>query len=353
MHEYCFYLAIKLLILFSILQYHFKYTYFIRSGMVIKAIIAGIGCLLIYATNSAFIYDISVLRKWIPNKSSYHYFIGLSDFHDRTAPENAQQREHVLELLRQCNPEATKIIIEDLSSQNDQGDFGCQNFLLQSKVGLLAGMAYACKSYGLDVNNIEYRYCRVISLAPILHTTNKNALGNSGMNYDITIDALHNEVYKAMHTIKAQCLHDSSLRTLAKKTINLVKRELKEFKLEQSMCKPVVNYVTDCAASGSGKLVLIKKMLTFDSCLIDIKLLEAVLASQNKKKSIAIAGGTHIDHVKELLVALGYEVVHHMSPSFIKEYNLARCHVGSRIIDGSFCIKPRPIALDKIDFLLP
>src|SRR5476649_872289 len=79
----------------------------------------------LFMGNYAFIYEIKVLRKWNPIRQKYHYFIGLSDFHDKTNDSNQSQLNKLEQLLGTIDKKRTKIVIEDLSSRNSHGHKEC------------------------------------------------------------------------------------------------------------------------------------------------------------------------------------------------------------------------------------
>ena len=99
------------------------------------------------------------------------------------------------------------------------------------------------------------------------------------------------------------------------------------------------------------RLKFLKRLLTFDSVLLDLHMLHSVIAQKNKLTYLALAGGSHTFRVAQLLAKLGYEWVHSTKPQFKREYNIRKC-LGSHIINGKYCRKPAPISLRNIqDFL--
>src|SRR5437016_2739115 len=75
-----------------------------------------------------FIYEVKALRKWDKEQGKYHYFIGLSDFHDKRHPGTEKQLKDLTGFLSKADRHNTHLIVEDLSSPNDQGCFECGTF---------------------------------------------------------------------------------------------------------------------------------------------------------------------------------------------------------------------------------
>ena len=121
---------------------------------------------------------------------------------------------------------------------------------------------------------------------------------------------------------------------------------VKSLNLEDNKSNSVAHYLAH-HSKENNRLDLLKKLLTFDSCLLDIKLVHMVMQAGDKDKVIAIAGGAHITRVSELLIAQGYTAMDSSKITFARERDLNRC-LGSHIIDGAFCMKPEPIELKAL-----
>ena len=67
-----------------------------------------------------------------------------------------------------------------------------------------------------------------------------------------------------------------------------------------------------------------------------------VVAACNKERVLAVAGGTHIMHVVEMLKRLGYQEVYSTKPEYFREHNLEKC-LGSNITEGNFCMRPHAV----------
>jgi hypothetical protein len=122
--------------------------------------------LLFCMSSFSYIYEVRVLRKWDDVRKRYHYFIGLSDFHDKIDPSNQTQLKKIQDILAKADKSSTKVAIEDLSSVNNNGRASCGRYMVNSRGGVLGGLAQSSRDAGLDVCNVEFRYCRVVAMAP-------------------------------------------------------------------------------------------------------------------------------------------------------------------------------------------
>ncbi len=83
---------------------------------------------LISCTCCPFIYQADVLRKWDPARLRYHYFIGCSDFHEKSSIISDMQMHDISTAFHYCNKESIKVIVEDLSSPGSNGALMCGRF---------------------------------------------------------------------------------------------------------------------------------------------------------------------------------------------------------------------------------
>lgn len=290
----------------------------------------------------AFIYEAKVLRKWNPNRRSYHYFIGCSDFHDKSHTSNQPQLAEIEHVLKRLDKSCSKVLIEDLSSRNNQGRFSCGRFYVNSRGGILGGLAKTCEAVGLDVSNVEFRYCRVTSLGPVLNNLQER-LDRFPSVTDTKVATLVEEVHSVINEIKA--FNDgSTLNTFYGRGIQDVENELKQLHMIQHPDVSIAEYLA-AHSTAKNRVELLKRLLTFDSGLLDLKLAHDVVNAQDKEKVVAIAGGSHIAKVSEVLEKVGYEKVHASKINYTNEYDLNRC-LGSHIIENKYCVKPQPISLD-------
>lgn len=292
-----------------------------------------------------YIYEIRVLRKWDGIRQKYQYFIGLSDFHDKTNDSTQSQLNKLEQLLVTLDKNKTALVIEDLSSKNSQGRQECGHFSINSRGGILGGLADKSKEMGLSVDNIEFRYCRVSSLGPVLNNLNAS-LKDLPSAMHVRVEALVKEIMEEIEEIKRYA-DGHELNKIYAASIKDVLIAIKTLHLDIPHSLSVADYLAQ-HSTVHNRLELLKKLLTFDSSLLDLKLMHAVMQSQHKDKVIAIAGGAHIARVCQLLSSQGYNLVSGTKISFAREHDLQRC-LGSHIVDGAFCVKPAPIDLKAFE----
>jgi len=296
------------------------------------------------STAYAFIYEISVLRRWNGQLGAYQYFVGLSDFHDRSNPINKVQLKDFSEILDRCGSHSLKVGSEDISSPNNGRNAKCGRFYVRARGGVLSGFGLQCKKRNLDVSNMEYRYCRVAALGPVLNNAS-NDMSRFPSVKNTRVIAIIREIEEMFREIFLY--RDGSLLTeFYNACIERVKRRMYELKLHTHSILMVSDYL-DLISTVENRVDVLKKLLTFDSILVDLKLLHDVLNSYNKTSYLAVAGGAHITRVSKLLSKLGWQWVYTTTPTFVKEKNMSKC-LGGHIIEGTFCKKPKPIDIRLI-----
>ncbi len=298
--------------------------------------------------SSAFIYEVKIMRKWDAAQRKYHYFIGLSDFHDKTHKINGDHLANIEATIRKSNPKDIKVILEDLSSMSTNGRQACGRFIINSRGGVLGGLASTCKDMGHEVDNVEFRYCRVTSLGPVLNHLQEPV--DRFPSVTLTqMQTLHQEITDILNEIHTY--EDGNiLKKMYQKSLEDVQKVFKILHLDQHLSGSVAQYL-NAHSTQKNRLELLKHLLTFDSALLDIRIVHSVLRSANKSKTIVIAGGAHINRATEMLEKVGYQQVKSSSVTFAKEHDLQRC-LGSHIVDGAFCVKPEPIKLDFLEATL-
>lgn len=298
--------------------------------------------ILFNANMSAYIYDFVVMSKW--NGSQYRYFIGLSDFHDKEHKSNKFQVNDINKLISRFSRENLKIGAEDIGSPGITKDGYCGRFFVLSQGGVLNDFVKLCRLQNLNFSNFEYRYCRVASLGPILNNLDKDLKSFSSANSTFVF-ALIKEVEEILDELNgykdSKLLKDLYAHSSAK-----MKNLMKEMNLYQYADMTVADFITK-HSTEKNLLSFIKKLLTFDSVLFDLRLLHDILQQENSSNYLAIAGGSHISRVTKFLSKLGYKFVKSARPEFTQERNLDKC-LGSHIIDGKYCRRPKPIDLSLV-----
>jgi len=308
-------------------------------------------CLLALKSD-AFIYEIYVMYKVDPadkeNKKKRKYFIGLGDFHDKKDYSNVVQMTKLNAIIARRPKDDTQFIVEDISSKGFGDKMACGRFYVNSRGGILGGLAkkYIGKGF-TNFKNIEYRFCRVASLSPLLNNvySGKASFPSSS---SIKICCLKNEIAKLLLDINKYNDGDI-LNKWYKQRIASVFKCMKVFKFSKYKQLSVEDYVNQYTnhINKAKRLNFIKKMLVFDSSLIDIQIVHEMVKSPHRKK-VVLAGGSHIRSVAKMLEKIGYTLDYKNSVSFKDEYDMKKC-LGCHINPGGFCRKPKPVKLDVLD----
>jgi len=297
-------------------------------------------------TCQAFIYDLVVMKKW--NGSEYTYFIGLSDFHDKKHKANGKQLTDLQAILSKTRKDLLRVAFEDVGSPGVNHDGQCGRFFVVSSGGVLNGFANICKKLNLVNKNFEYRYCRVAALGPVLNNINASLDGFDSV-CGTHVSALIAEVEKILREFKRY--KDPNLaKTLYAQASRRMRNLMQEMQWFNHADQTVAQYIVS-VTTPQTRLDLVKKMLTFDSVLFDLRVMHDVLHAPKNTNYLAVAGGSHITRIAKLLAKFGYQYVEGETPKFVKEYNLGKC-LGCNIVDGKYCERPKPISIKKIaDFL--
>lgn len=261
----------------------------------------------------AYLYDVKVLRKWQPESNRYHYWVGCCDFHDKLHKYNGVQRKKIEEWLPDYNPEHILVLVEDLSSTNDVGRLGCGSYFINSRVGILAGLGSYCKINHIPVQNVEYRYCRVVALGPVINNiqVDPHSLPSAKK---MTITHLTQEIEQTYNDLFLGSNNTEFKNTLSNKTVALHKG-VEKLKGACQQYPTIADYLQGNTTTWN-RLEVVKNMLTFDGILLGFKLVDATLKAEDKEKIIAFAGGTHINEAYELLQKIGgYEPIINSSSS--------------------------------------
>jgi RecG-like helicase len=296
------------------------------------------------SANYAFIYHIHIMRKWHPELSAYQYAIGCGDWHDKIDKSTKEQRVYLEQLLSMCDPQDTKIVVEDLSSDHNGQQALCNEFNIDTSGGILGKLAQVAQAKDVPVENIEFRHCRVSSIGPLL----RNAQSDPSL-YPTTntlhIADLTKEINQALNDIKQYA--NPQFAKWAEQAHEAVEKHIKKLHLDKHEQDTVARYII-AHAEPKDRFALFNKLLTFDSALLDLKLAHTIINTNDTSTIIAVAGDTHITRAFALLKKLGYKTVYETDTAFINEHNLSRC-LGTNIIDGSFCKRPEPVPLNVIE----
>lgn len=292
------------------------------------------------STNFGYFYHLCVMKKINKQTGKVQFVIGLADFHDKTHPANKIQRFYIdNSLLQKCVAAKGKIIVEDLSSVNNDGRMNCCNFGINSCEGVLGQLANKARAAGAAVDNVEYRYCRVAGIGPLLNNIKAHP---DSFRSSVTIKtvSLHKEVADEIEKIK-QYDDGKELNALYKRTVAHVRNALS--KIAFNVKSTIANYCTKLPSKQYRQEL--EKLCIFDSALIDMKIMHSIAASQQAPVIFVVAGGSHIEQMSTMLRPMGYESIFATSqptgPTIKKVVN-ANCNRTSEVL-------PEPVDITVID----
>ena len=298
--------------------------------------------------NFGYFYQAAVAASKVDNRSQKQQLIvGLWDFHLKNHPANKIQRKHLDDyLLKKLAAVKGKLVVEDLSSVNNDGKMICCNFGINSAEGVLGKLADKARSMGIGVDNIEYRYCRVAGIGPLL-----NNLKASPHSFRSTV------------TIKGSCLHKEVADEIEKikkyddgKILNgYYKRATKVahdalIKVGFNNQKTVADYCKTLQAKQYRQEL--EKLCIFDSALIDMNIMHAIAKYPKEQLIFVIAGGSHIDQVMSMLQQMGYELLLKTSLSNGGGSTVKKV-LNSETISSVSDTYPQPIDLSVINKFIP
>lgn len=289
----------------------------------------------------SFIFEIHSIRKKDSQHDGPEWVIGLGDLHDKRHPSNQSHKQAIMRFLFSLPKGQVKILTEDLSSPGSFGRKECGNFYVNSRGGVLGGFTQDCAHHGFDTENHEFRYCRVSSLGPVINNlqTDVARLGSPAV---IKLAALHDEIQREIEQIR----HFDDGPVLKKAydhNIAYTKKMLAKLRITPNDQTSVADYIKKHIPND--KLIdCIKALLTFDSELLDCKLVHAIKQEKHKKYVIIIAGGAHVKRVCDLLLKDGYEkhISYDAQDEHVTDKN--RC-IGRSLVDGAYCIMPKAVDL--------
>lgn len=289
-----------------------------------------------------FIYEGIILKRWQPATKSFHYFVGLSDFHDRQHEANLQQRACIQALLQKLDKKNTKLLVEDLCTPPDNySNNFCKSFRINASGGILGGLSKQCLNQGFLVENVEYRYCRVAALGPLLTQTYQK-LDDCPSACKLLVRDIAQEVDQAMNNVTCPVYLAYLLKTLQ----NIRQKifvSLKELNINLDSPDSISTYV-ESHSNRVNRCALVERLLTFDADLLDIKLVSSILTEPKSETVIAFAGGSHIARVTAMLIALGYKKAYTLSAPSRKRQKVSIC-IGIPTTKTSSHFKPEPINL--------
>lgn len=287
----------------------------------------------------AYLYQAVVMKRWDDLRDRYHYFIGLGDYHIKHA-SNQKQFDQFSSLVTKLDPKSFKMLTEDLSVANSDGKWRCGKFYVNSRGGFLGGITEKCRNMGCDADNLEYRYARVCSL---VHFLNKKTEGSQApvAAAAISVGDIVGEINHEIDRISS--FNDEPvLKNCYQRSVEQVNKKIADYGLtDHSMS------MADYIMSKKRNPTLINKLLTFDRGLLDAKIAHWTVNSTDKDRVCVLAGGSHIERVKEMLEKVGYKTVLELPKSADSHLDVESCVQSERIVEKNISI-PEPIDLDEL-----
>lgn len=288
----------------------------------------------------AYIYHAVVMRKWHADLNRFHYFIGLGDFHHKQHPANQQHLDELQQLLVGSQNGSLRILTEDLSVANDIGRRGVQGFSINSRGGLLGGLTDVCRGYGIDTQNLEYRYARVCALGPVLNDTSRDP-SSFDSTRRLSVGDLTDEIYTELDRI-AQFRDGPDLQAWYTSCVREVEKKMAFFNWPAYQRASVAEYVSH---TKKPLVPFLQNLLTFDAGLLDVKIVHEIMQHSDVERTCAIAGGSHIDRAGKALQKIGYTSVWHTTSDGAA---MSAIDVGPEAYKAEYAIKPAPISLDLL-----
>lgn len=299
----------------------------------------------VYSCSFSFIYEISVLRLKNPSNTG-HYFIGCGDFHTQNHSFTAIQKQGVIsQFSRQINKKI-KILVEDLSSKTVMSERVCGPFSGGDNNGILAGLSQQLEQLGLHVKNVEYRYVRVASLSEILNNVTANPYSfRSACAFRVSV--LIDEAMKIIREVE-QYNDGLILNLIYQQGCACVEQMISSLLLNKQKGKTVASFCHD-NSTLFNRIPFLRKLLTFDSSLVDFRLLHEIVNADDEQTVIAFAGGTHIKRVCHILKKIGYEEVESVSVTYPYIFDIRSCCEGGNLASITSSVCPNPIGLELLE----
>jgi hypothetical protein len=269
--------------------------------------------------------------------------VAFADYHLKSHPANTNQRIHIESQLKRCAALKGKFIVEDLSSINNDGKMVCCNFGINCSQGILGQLANKARALGAAVDNVEYRYCRVATIGPLLSNIQASPFSFKSTS-SITMASLYKEVIDELEKIKkyddGKFLNDVYKRTIAKVQAALSKLGFNKAMTVANFCKTLQHkqYRQE-----------LEKLCIFDSALVDMNIMHAIAVSPDVPLIFIIAGGSHIEQVGSLLKRMGYKSVVKKS---VKALPVVKKILDSGSSSLSSDFHPEPIDITAFDIFI-
>ena len=198
------------------------------------------------------------------------------------------------------------------------------------------------------MQNIEYRYCRVVALGPVINNISSDP-NSFPSTKRMTVSHLMQEIEQTYNDLLFSSMTSSFKNQFMEKSQN-VNKSMQKLNLMNHHQKSIAEYLAT-TTTPINRLEVVKNLLTFDGILIGFKLVDAAIKADEKEKIIAFAGGTHINEAYDLLQKIDkWEPVTHSELNAIKS-SVAR-GINAPLNEKGLQNKPQPISLELLEHYL-
>lgn len=184
-------------------------------------------------------------------------------------------------------------------------------------------LAKICQEAGIcHFDNVEYRYCRVTALRPVISflVTDPAAIVSTAV---ITISDLVAEV--AALCAEVRQYHDgAALNKIYTEILKGCIKKMSRLRLVESKHLSVAAYIKRYL-SIHDRFKEIKRLLIFDSVLLDAKIIHQMHNFHDSAAVLVIAGGAHIARVNDILQSVGYELLYTSKVTMMHTPDLQKC----------------------------
>lgn len=257
-----------------------------------------------YRDSFGYFYHLCVIKKTTPAGLT-QYIVLLADYHDKNHQANNEQRAYFESLLERNRNKKIKLIIEDLSSVNNDGRMICCQYGIKCGQGVLGYLAHKARSFGILVDNVEYRYCRVVGIGPLINNIDTDP--HSFKSSCIPLGLLYKEIINEIEKIKK---YDDGKKFNAfyRNILADINNKLSSMHLAEDINqkKTVAHHCVQLRRKKYREEL--EKLCIFDSGLIDINILHSI-ACCDIPIIFVLAGGSHIEQVKSILRKNEYEEI--------------------------------------------
>jgi hypothetical protein len=207
-------------------------------------------------------------------------------------------------------------------------------------------LADSAREQSVDVDNVEFRFCRVAGIGPLLNNPHSRPYEFSSA-VSIGMDALYKEITDELERV-SRYDDGKQINALYKSLIAQVKKSLQQLKLDRVVNQSIAHY---CASVFKNNYVKhLEKLCIFDSQLIDIKILHSIVSSPEKLVIIVAGGGSHIEKMNEFLSLIGY--AKEMMPDSFEYHTTIDTTVGAGNKNDMHA-RPPAINLKMLDTIIP